>query len=89
MSERITRLNSATRAEKHDCDDEQVFHDGLLVVVTQKDDGFDALWHRMHFGASACRADFSARPKRFSRNGHEIEPQPAQRKIVLPPWENR
>ena len=43
MSERIGRLNGATRAEKHDCDDEQVFHDGLLVVVTQKDDGFDAL----------------------------------------------
>ena len=78
MSERIGRLNGATRAEKHDCDDEQVFHDGLLVVVTQNDD----------CGATACRADFGVRSKRFSRNGHEIEPQPAQRK-VLPPWENR
>jgi hypothetical protein len=29
------------------------------------------------------------RSKRFSRNGHEIEPQPAHRKIVLPPWTNR
>jgi len=47
MSERIGRLNGATRAEKHDCDDEQVFHDGLLVVVIQKDDGFDAVWHRL------------------------------------------
>jgi hypothetical protein len=28
------------------------------------------------------------RSKRFSRNGREIEPQPAQRKVV-PPWENR
>ena len=60
MSERIARLNSAARAEKHDCDDGQVFHDGLLVVMTQMDDGFDALRHHLHCGASACRADFSA-----------------------------
>jgi hypothetical protein len=65
MSERIARLNGAARAEKHDCDDEQVFHDGLLVVVTQKDDGFDAVWHRKHCGATACGADFGVRSKRL------------------------
>jgi len=69
MSERIGRLNGATRAEKHDCDDEQVFHDGLLVVVTQKDDGFDALWHPLYHGASACRADFDAR---YGRNASAV-----------------
>jgi hypothetical protein len=31
MSERIAGLNGAARAEKNDCDDEQVFHDGLVV----------------------------------------------------------
>src|SRR5207302_6212371 len=69
MSERIGRLNGATRAEKHDCDDEQVFHDGLLVVVTQKDDGFDALRHPLYHGASACRADFDAR---YGRNASAV-----------------
>jgi hypothetical protein len=56
MSERIAGLNGAARAEKHDCDDEQVFHDDLVVVV---DESFDAMWHRLHCGAGGYRADFA------------------------------
>jgi hypothetical protein len=56
MSERIAGLNSATRAEKDDRGDEQAFHDGLVVVV---DEGFDAMWHRLHCGAGGYRADFA------------------------------
>jgi hypothetical protein len=69
MSERIAGLNGTARAEKHDCADEQVFHDGLLVVVTQKDDGFDALRHGTDYGASAYRADFKPKRRVFNRNG--------------------
>jgi hypothetical protein len=89
MGERIARLNGTTRAEKQDCDDEQVFHDWLLVVVTQKDCGSMPYGTAPNHGANAYRADFKPICRVFNRNGHEIEPQPAQRKIVLPPWENR
>jgi len=50
MRERIAGLNGTARAEKHDCNDEQVFHDDLLVVVTL---GFDAKRQRLHCAASA------------------------------------
>jgi len=73
VSERIAGLNGTTRAEKHDCADEQVFHDGLLVVVTQKDDGFDALRHRPHCGASASPDDFKPKLLVFNCNGRDIE----------------
>jgi hypothetical protein len=56
MSKRIGGLNGAARAEKHDCGDEQVFHDDLVVVV---DEIFDAMWHRLHCGAGGYRADFA------------------------------
>jgi hypothetical protein len=55
MSERIARLNGAARAEKHDCGNEQVFHDGLVVRV---DNGFDAIRHHLHFDVSGYRGDF-------------------------------
>jgi len=75
MSERIGErgLNGTARAEKHDCADEQVFHDGLLVVVTQKNDGFDALRHHRHCDASAYPADSKGKPLVFNRNGCDIE----------------
>jgi len=75
MSERIGErgLNGTARAEKHDCADEQVFHDGLQVVVTQRNDGFGALRHHPHCDASAYPADFKPKPLVFNRNGCDIE----------------
>jgi len=59
----------------------------FMMTSVVVDDGLNAA--SVSRERASRRFQRALRSKRFSRNGHEIEPQPAQRKIAVSPWENR